>query len=118
MSQRQTRSSARAVEAAPNPPPRRRAARAPAQRQTTRITNEAIKKTDERVKTVLDQTTSNKQIEQDQNLKSNPDVKDQLKSINDKFAANTFIDRSNFDLNLKITEIKKEIKNYFSYLKL
>ena len=39
--------------------------------ETTRITNEAIKKTDERVKAVLDQNTTNKQIESDNNLKSN-----------------------------------------------
>jgi hypothetical protein len=73
--------------------------------ETTRITNNAIKQTDERVKSVLDQNTSNRQIETDPNLKSSPDVKDQLKSINDKFASNTFVDKSNFNLNLKITEM-------------
>ena len=60
--------------------------------ETTRITNEAIKKTDERVKAVLDQSTTNKQIESDNNLKSNDDIKTQLKSINDKFANNTFVE--------------------------
>jgi len=73
--------------------------------ETTRITNNAIKQTDERVKSVLDQNTSNRQIETDPNLKSSPDLKDQLKSINDKFASNTFVDKSNFNLNLKITEM-------------